>query len=190
MTDHSLNAPFPGRAGIGGLPVGAVSAYAGAIDPDRGAALLEASGWMICDGRALTAAQYPQLFAVLGTLYGGGDGTFKIPDYRGAFLRGTDLGSGNDPDAAIRRAPAGGSGTGAGSTQDSALQDHGHSYQAVDAQSGGEPGAAPGGPTLQAAETTGRPVPAMDSDHPVRTSRYETRPANIAVNYIIRVASL
>jgi microcystin-dependent protein len=41
-------------------------------------------GWLPCDGQILTRSQYPQLFDVLGTLYGGdGRGTFAVPDLRG-----------------------------------------------------------------------------------------------------------
>jgi microcystin-dependent protein len=191
MTDRSFPPPMPGRASPGGLPVGAVSAYAGPLAPEQGmgVAPIEASGWMLCDGRSLAAALYPELYAVLGTLYGGSDGTFHIPDYRGTFLRGADLGSGNDPDAAVRTTANGGTAAGVGSTQASALQDHGHGYEAVVSQSGGETGAAPGGQMLQSPEITGRPVSAPGSQQPVRTSQRETRPANIAVNYIIKFTS-
>ena len=191
MIDRPSNMPFPGRPNLGGVPVGAVSAYAGPLAPEQGAAVvpIEAWGWMLCDGRTLSAADYPELFAVLGTLYGGSDGTFCIPDYRGTFLRGTDHGSGNDPDAPVRMAARGGTTLGVGSSQASALQDHGHRYEAVVGQSGGEPGAAPGGPTQQNPETSGGPVSGPNAQRPVRTSQHETRPANIAVNYIIKYTS-
>lgn len=170
------------------LPVGTVSAYAGAIGPGAGpgAAPIEAWGWMLCDGRALQIAQYPELFAALGYLYGGEGSVFNIPDYRGTFLRGVDNGSGNDPDAAARTAAPGGTQDGVGSTQRSALQDHGHGYEATAQPAGGEPGAAPGGPAVPAAQTTGGPVSTPESGQPVGTSPHETRPANIAINYIIK----
>lgn len=76
--------PHP-SAGLG-MPVGAVTAFAGqGVD---GAAVLEASGWMLCDGRSLACSQYPELFAVLGYVYGGADDCFNIPDYRGCLLGG------------------------------------------------------------------------------------------------------
>lgn len=83
--------PHP-PAGLG-IPVGAVTAFAGPLDGAAGqgadgAAVLEASGWMLCDGRSLDCSQYPELFAVLGYLHGGADGSFNIPDYRGSLLRG------------------------------------------------------------------------------------------------------
>lgn len=126
---------------------------------------------------------------MLGYLYGGGDEVFNIPDYRGSFLRGADHGSGNDPDASIRRAAPGRAPDGIGSTQGSALQGHGHSYEATAQPAGGEPGAAPGGATLQTAQSTGGAISAPGSEQPVGTSLHETRPANIAVNYIIKFTS-
>lgn len=51
-----------------------------------------------CDGRALSRTTYLELFSLLGTAFGAGDGstTFNIPDYRGLFLRGWDGGSNRD----------------------------------------------------------------------------------------------
>jgi microcystin-dependent protein len=41
-------------------------------------------GWLPCDGQVLTRTQYPNLFTVLGTLYGGdGHETFCLPDLQG-----------------------------------------------------------------------------------------------------------
>lgn len=44
-----------------------------------------------CDGRALSRAVYSELFAIIGTLWGSGDGssTFNIPDLRDKFIRGS-----------------------------------------------------------------------------------------------------
>ena len=49
------------------------------------------SNALLCDGAELSREAYPELFAVINTIYGEGDGstTFNIPDYRGAFLRCT-----------------------------------------------------------------------------------------------------
>lgn len=51
-----------------------------------------------CDGRAISRTTYSELFSLLGTAFGAGNGstTFNIPDYRGLFLRGWDGGSGRD----------------------------------------------------------------------------------------------
>jgi len=41
-------------------------------------------GWLLCDGASLLRADYPALFAELGTQWGAADSThFNIPDYRG-----------------------------------------------------------------------------------------------------------
>lgn len=60
----------------GGVPAGAVSAYAGASAP---------SGWLLCDGSAVSRTTYADLFTAIGTAYGAGDGstTFNVPDLRG-----------------------------------------------------------------------------------------------------------
>lgn len=51
------------------------------------------SGWLVCDGSALSIATYPGLAAACGTFYNLGTepaGTFRIPDFRGVFIRGWD----------------------------------------------------------------------------------------------------
>ncbi|MDN2709786.1 phage tail protein [Janthinobacterium sp. SUN118] len=91
--------PFYTPPGFGDTPVGAVIAFAGTIADTS----IEAWGWMVCDGRLLGVSQYPELFATLGYLYGGANDTFRLPDYRGCFLRGraagtdTDAGQGAGP---------------------------------------------------------------------------------------------
>ena len=47
------------------------------------------SNTLLCDGSEISRETYSELFNVIGTIYGEGDGstTFNIPDYRGAFLR-------------------------------------------------------------------------------------------------------
>ena len=55
-------------------------------------------GSLVCDGRLLSRTTYADLFARIGVFYGAGDGstTFQLPDYRGEFLRGWDVGRGVD----------------------------------------------------------------------------------------------
>jgi hypothetical protein len=55
---------------------GMVAAYAGSSAP---------SGWLLCDGTAVSRTTYSALFAAIGTSYGAGDGstTFNLPDLRG-----------------------------------------------------------------------------------------------------------
>lgn len=52
-------------------------------------------GWLLCDGTVVNIADYPRLFAVLGTTYGGdGTTTFGLPDLRGRVPLGVGTGSG------------------------------------------------------------------------------------------------
>lgn len=46
--------------------------------------------WFLCNGQAISRTTYADLFAIIGTNFGVGDGstTFNLPDYRGKFLRG------------------------------------------------------------------------------------------------------
>jgi len=37
-------------------------------------------GWLLCDGRMLPARAYADLYAVIGTRYGGDDEMFALPD--------------------------------------------------------------------------------------------------------------
>ncbi|KKI11992.1 hypothetical protein XA67_22045 [Comamonas thiooxydans] len=61
------------------------------------------TGWLECNGAAISRATYGTLFAAIGTNYGAGDGatTFNLPDLRGEFLRGADRGRGIDAGRAI-----------------------------------------------------------------------------------------
>ena len=60
---------------IEGAPVGSGCEYYGLTAPD---------GWLFCNGAAVSRQDYPELFAVIGTTYGAGDGsnTFNLPDRR------------------------------------------------------------------------------------------------------------
>jgi len=48
------------------------------------------TGWLLCNGQAVNRTTYADLFAIIGTNFGAGDGstTFNLPDYRGCFFRG------------------------------------------------------------------------------------------------------
>ena len=57
-----------------------VSAPTGMITPFGGSTAPE--GWLVCDGSAISRTDYADLFAVIGTTYGDGDGssTFNLPE--------------------------------------------------------------------------------------------------------------
>lgn len=61
------------------------------------------SGWLKCNGAAVSRTTYADLFAVIGTTFGAGNGTttFNLPESRGEFLRGWDDGRGVDPSRAF-----------------------------------------------------------------------------------------
>lgn len=70
--------------------------YIGDIKPSLQAA--NHGDWLLCDGQAVSRSDYADLFALIGTHFGNGDGitTFNIPDYRGKFLRGLGGDSASD----------------------------------------------------------------------------------------------
>ncbi|GGX79227.1 phage tail protein [Streptomyces anandii] len=95
---------------VNGVLVGSVVGYGGVVSGNA----QPPAGWLLCDGTELSRATYADLFQVIGTQHGGGDGTstFNLPDYRGQFQRGVDDGTGRDPDAGSRTAANQGGATG------------------------------------------------------------------------------
>jgi microcystin-dependent protein len=71
----------------GGIPSGVVWSFAGSTAP---------TGWIICDGSAISRTLYADLYAAIGTTYGTGDGstTFNIPDGRGRSIVGVGTATG------------------------------------------------------------------------------------------------
>lgn len=67
-------------------------------------------GWLKCNGSVVLRSSYPRLFSQIGTTWntGGESGLqFRLPDFRGEFLRGFDDGRGADPSRAFGSAQAG-----------------------------------------------------------------------------------
>ena len=64
------------------VPVGSVFWYCNQNPP---------VGFLTCDGSAISRTNYSQLFAVIGTNFGKGNGstTFSLPDLRALFIRGS-----------------------------------------------------------------------------------------------------
>ena len=87
------------------------------------------SGFLKCDGSAVSRSTYANLFSAIGTTYGSGDGTstFNVPDLRGEFVRAFDDGRGVDSGRTI------------GSTQTADIAPHLHTigYTGVLGYSGG-----------------------------------------------------
>ena len=48
------------------------------------------TGYLLCDGSSYNSSQYPYLYNAIGYTYGdAGNGYFKVPNYKGIFLRST-----------------------------------------------------------------------------------------------------
>ena len=71
------------------VPTGSVHLMASTTPP---------SGYLKCNGAAVSRTTYADLFAEIGTAFGAGDGssTFNVPDLRGEFVRGWDDARGVD----------------------------------------------------------------------------------------------
>jgi phage-related tail fiber protein len=122
------------------------------------------SGWLICNGVAVSRTTYKALFDVIGTTYGAGDGstTFNVPDFQGKFLRGI-----------------GGNAAAIGTIQGDAFKSHTHPEQSFikvsDTWRGG------GGSSPD--DATGRSGWGFTTG---ATGDVETRPINMAVVYCIK----
>lgn len=72
-------------ASVGWLPTGMIMLDAGSTAP---------TGWLACDGAAISREEYAELFSRIGTTYGTGDGstTFNLPNLKGKVPVGIDAG--------------------------------------------------------------------------------------------------
>ena len=142
----------------GGTPAGAITAFAMSTAP---------SGWLKCNGQAVSRTTYAALFSAIGTTYGSGDGTttFTLPDLRGEFIRGWDDSRGVD------------SGRTMGSTQADELESHDHGFTNFLAPDG------VGGSRWAFTNNDNQGTSALRTD---ATGGTETRPRNVALNYCIK----
>jgi microcystin-dependent protein len=94
--DWSGNVAAAGDVRAGGstplVPIGTILDYAAATAP---------SGYLVCDGSAVSRTTYAALFAVIGTTWGAGNGstTFNVPDFRGRTSIGAGTGTGGNATA-------------------------------------------------------------------------------------------
>src|SRR5690606_36511015 len=67
----------------------------GSLLPWAGSESSVPSGWLLCDGRAVSRTTYSDLFTAISTTYGVGDGstTFNVPYLRGRVPLGTNNGN-------------------------------------------------------------------------------------------------
>ena len=134
------------------IPAGMVQAYAGSTAP---------TGWLKCNGAAISRTTYATLFAAIGTTYGAGDGgtTFNVPELRGEFVRGWADGRGVD------------SGRSLGSFQADEFKSHTHTFAGSVASGGSGRSDRDGTRSTKTTNATGGS---------------ETRPRNIAMLYCIK----
>ena len=73
---------------VSNLLIGEIIEYAGESIP---------GGYLVCDGSAVSRTEYSELFDVIGTIYGSGDGstTFNLPDLRGRVVTGLNTTNSN-----------------------------------------------------------------------------------------------
>jgi microcystin-dependent protein len=140
---------------IASVPSGSVSWFAGSTAP---------SGYLSCDGSAISRTTYATLFAAISTTHGAGNGstTFNIPDLRGEFIRGVDGGRGVD------------SGRAFASAQSGAIGSHSHLIDLYNAGGGAYQAQQQGSNSFTGTTSTGA------------TGGTETRPRNIALLPIIK----
>lgn len=204
INDEAMQAVPYARYADNGVPVGTIISFgAGSTKVPE--------GWLLCDGTEYdgTMAQYEQLYNVLENTWGGTGSTFNVPELRGYFLRGTDNGAGNDPEAAIRSAliPGGNIGDNVGSYQVDTIKTHEHAVTGSTVAAGNHShsvnGYWGGGVTSSGSDgvirntdgsyagAIGSTAAAGDHSHSVtgntdNTGGQETRPKNAYVLYIIK----
>jgi microcystin-dependent protein len=170
-------------------PIGTIQAYGGTSLPD---------GWKWCDGTEYNYATLPEmlrLYTAIDTAFGTSGGTtFSVPDLKGTFLRGAQTsGAGRDPDYASRtQSKAGGAtgGSGVGTFQGHSISNHTHNVTiAHNATWNNISGGAGGADSAMIVQNSVQINGTLD--HTPTTvngggTSAETRPGNVAVNYIIR----
>jgi len=108
--------------------IGEIRAFA--FGPEKGDVVgtLHKQGWVECDGRDLLDKSFPDLYKAIENTWGSQSPhlSFKVPDLRGAFLRGIDLEGVKDPGDRIALYPNGATGRRAGSFQIGSVQPHSH----------------------------------------------------------------
>ena len=151
------------------FPIGMIIPFAATNTP---------TGWLYCDGAAVSRVSYAPLFAVLGETWGEGDGatSFNLPDFRGLFLRGIDPLGTFDEDYASRtnNIYTGQSTNGVGSIQLEEFASHTHDIDTTSTHDGTLADSELSSASVDQGVTTGA------------TGGNETRPDNAAVRFLIK----
>ena len=122
------------------------------------------TGWLKCNGAAFSAEEYPELAKAYPTN--------KLPDLRGEFIRGWDDGRGVDSSRGLL------------TSQDHLFASHEHWFDQYYALKSFDP---TGGRFVVTADAFGELITA-NSISTVSVGGSETRPRNVAFNYIVRAA--
>lgn len=79
--ENNIPVLYVGGSSSKSLPAGVILPFGSDTIPN---------GYLLCDGRAVSRNDYPDLFNVIGVVYGQGDGstTFNLPDLREVALKG------------------------------------------------------------------------------------------------------
>jgi microcystin-dependent protein len=174
-------------------PIGALVAYAGS-------STAVPTGWLLCDGSAVSRTTYAALFAVLGTSYGGGDGstTFNVPSLvnrvavgaGGSYSRGNTGGASSVSLTSSQMPSHNHSFSDSGSTDWGG--DHSHSVSNQGGRSdllagGGTSAAASGGGSTGSGGGHSHSFTVSGStDYSGSGSAHENMPPYVATHYIIR----
>jgi microcystin-dependent protein len=154
-----------------GNPVGTVISVATSSAP---------TGYLKCNGAAVSRSTYAALFAAISTQYGAGDGstTFNVPDLRGEFIRGWDDGRGVDSGRSFGTAQ--GQATKAPNNPWTTDTQGGHNHGL---QAGGFRGGDDSGVATNYGTAFGNQG---DHMHTISGGDSETRPRNVALLYCIK----
>lgn len=156
------------------VPSGQISMYGGSSAP---------SGYLLCDGAAVSRTTYAALFTAISTTFGTGDGstTFNVPDIRGIFVRGA--GTHGTLTNANGTAFSGTLGT----QQNDKMQGHAHSgnFPQVNGSHANDAGT---GTLYGTGSTNSASIgnPSTDGANGTPRTGTETNPANISLTYIIK----
>ena len=188
LTASKLNANFTSiKAALSSFKTaldattGTISAYGGNTAP---------TGWLLCDGTAVSQTMYADLFAVIGCNFGCSGGNFNLPDLRGRFLRGRDGGALRDPDSGTRTAMSTGGNTAdnVGSLQVDGFKSHRHRLVSPNAIENTMHLSAGYGIHANQLQVSGTVFTDTNAGGQVmeNTGGNETRPVNAYVNWIVK----
>ena len=143
----------------------------GSIETFAGVEAKIPEGYLLCNGQEVSRTTYKDLFDVIGTTYGSTSGTtFKVPDLRGEFIRGFDNGRGVDNGRVF------------GSSQVDMIKSHKHDVQGIFHQYNSNLFGVANGTKSVLFNWSGK-VGVTETNI---GGGVETRPRNIAMNYIIK----